>query len=181
MPRWSNGPLTVFHGTDSDALAGYGPLALHTALSGFTISIARCRRKTDFGQGFYLTTYDHQARQWANVRVRKGYASRGVVSHGVVLSFTIDRDLLASADVLAFVVATPDYWDLVHDCRIGFTPHARPGAKRAYDVVYGPVSLWRQELTIHDCDQISIHDPTLAGNMPAPVIYQIATTPSGLF
>jgi hypothetical protein len=36
----------------------------------------------------------------------------------VVLSFAIDRDLLAGADVLAFVVATTDHWDLIHDCRL---------------------------------------------------------------
>lgn len=181
MPRWSNGPLTVFHGTDSVSLAGYGRLVQSTPLSGFTVAIARCRPNTDFGQGFYLTTYDHQARQWANVRVRRMRSPRGAPLHAVVLSFSIDRDLLAAADTLAFVVATPDYWDLVQDCRLGFPPHRRPGGEQSYDVVYGPVSLWRQELVIHDCDQISIHDQALATRLPAPTVYQIATSPGGLF
>ena len=26
MPRWNNGPLTVFHGTDTSSLAAYGML-----------------------------------------------------------------------------------------------------------------------------------------------------------
>ena len=99
----------------------------------------------------------------------------------VVLSFAIDRDLLAGADVLAFVVATTDYWDLIHDCRLGFAPHSPPGAKKYYDVVYGPVSLWRQELIIHDCDQISVHDQSLANRLPQPIVYQVATSASGLF
>jgi hypothetical protein len=44
------------------------------------------------------------------------------------LYFAIDRDLLAGADILAFVVANIDYWDLVHDCRLGFAPYGRAGA-----------------------------------------------------
>jgi hypothetical protein len=106
---------------------------------------------------------------------------RGAPLQAVVLSFSIDRDLLASADTLAFVVATPDYWDLVQDCRLGFPPHRRPGGKQSYDVVYGPVSLWRQELVIHDCDQISIHEQALANQLPTPNVYQITTGPGGLF
>ena len=181
MPRWSNGPLTAYHGTDSGSVAAYGPLTLHTPLGGFAVSIARCRSNTDFGQGFYLTTNDHQARQWANTRVRRLRGPRGAPLQAIVLSFAIDRDLLAGADILAFVVATTDYWDLVHDCRLGFAPHGRPGAKKYYDIVYGPVSLWRQELVVHDCDQISVHDQTLANRLPRPIVYQVATSASGLF
>jgi hypothetical protein len=91
MPRWSNGPLTAYHGTDSLALAPYGSLVLHNPVAGFSISIARCRPNTDFGQGFYLTTNDHQARQWANARVRRMLSSRGGALRAVVLSFSIDR------------------------------------------------------------------------------------------
>ena len=180
MPRWSNGPLTAYHGTDSNSLSAYAPLVLHSAVSGFAVNIALCRRHTDFGQGFYLTTSDHQARQRANTRVRRRRAPTGSIQ-AVVLSFSIDRDLLADADTLAFVVATPDYWDLVHDCRLGFAPHSRPGTKKYYDVVYGPVSLWRQELVIHDCDQISIHDQNLANRLPQPTVFDLATSVNGLF
>jgi hypothetical protein len=181
MPRWTNGPLTAFHGTDSFSLSAYGSLTLHSPLAGFAVNLALCRRNTDFGQGFYLTTSDHQARQWANTRVRRLLRPTGPPLQAVVLSFAIDRDLIAGADVLAFVLATSDYWDLVHDCRLGLTPHARPGARQYYDIVYGPVSLWRQELIIHDADQISIHDQALANRLPQPIVYQIAALPGGLF
>jgi hypothetical protein len=182
MPRWSNGPLTVYHGTDSDALASYGGLALYNPVPGFVIDVTCGRSNMDFGQGFYMTTYDHQARQWANIKVSRGRrASRPAPSRAVVLSFSIDRDLLAGADALAFVVATTDYWDLVHDCRLGFPTHGRPGTKKTYDIVYGPVSLSRQELTIHDSDQISLHDQVLANQVPSPIVYQMATAASGLF
>jgi hypothetical protein len=173
--------LTAFHGTDSGSLAAYGPLVLYAPLAGFAINITLCRPNTDFGRGFYLTTNDHQARQWANTRVRRLRSPRGASLQAVVLSFSIDRDLLADADVLAFVVATTDYWDLVHDCRLGFAPHGRPGTKKYYDIVYGPVSLWRQELMIHDCDQISVHDQSLANRLSRPIVHQIATSAGGLF
>jgi hypothetical protein len=141
--------------------------------------VARGRHNTDFGQGFYLTTYDHQAAQWANGKVRRHLRATGARLRAVVLSFSIDRDLLATADTLAFVAATADYWDLVHDCRLGFGSHRRPGTKTNYDVVYGPVSLWRQELVIHDSDQMSIHDQLLADKLPTPLVYQVATAGSG--
>jgi hypothetical protein len=173
--------LTAFHGTDSGSLAAYGSLVLYAPLAGFAINITLCRPNTDFGRGFYLTTNDHQARQWANTRVRRLRSPRGASLQAVVLSFSIDRDLLADADVLAFVVATTDYWDLVHDCRLGFAPHGRPGTKKYYDIVYGPVSLWRQELMIHDCDQISVHDQSLANRLSRPIVHQIATSAGGLF
>jgi hypothetical protein len=179
MPRWSNRPLTVFHGTDSGSLAAYGPLAPNRPLVGFAVSVGRGGHNTDFGQGFYLTTYDHQATQWANGKVRRHLRATGTRLQAVVLSFSIDRDLLAAADTLAFVAATPDYWDLVHDCRLGFRSHRRPGTKRTYDVVYGPVSLWRQELIIYDSDQMSIHDQSLADTLPTPLVHQLATAAGG--
>jgi hypothetical protein len=181
MPRWSNGPLTANHGTDSGSLSAYGSLVLHAPLAGFAVDIARCRPITDFGQGFYRTINDHQARQWANTRVHRLRGPRGAPLLAIVLSFAIDRDLLAGADILAFVVATTDYWNLVHDCRFGFAPHGRAGAKKYYDVVYRPVSLSRQELIVHNCDQISVHDQNLANQLPEPIVYQVATSASGLF
>jgi hypothetical protein len=74
-----------------------------------------------------------------------------------VLSFEIDRDLLAVLDTLAFVRPINDFWDLVQDCRGMFPPHQRRGQQASYDVVYGPVTLWPQRLVIQDCDQISFH------------------------
>jgi hypothetical protein len=43
------------------------------------------------------------------------------------------------------------------------------------------VSLSRQELIVHDCDQISVHDQNLANRLPEPIVYQVATSTSGLF
>jgi hypothetical protein len=111
---------------------------------------------TDFGRGFYTTTRLHQAKQWANSRVRRILAPNGPTPQAIVLSFTLDRNRLAKLDTLVFVRPTRDYWRLVNDCRNGFPPHQR-GQPDEYDIVYGPVSLAPQQLLIQDCDQISFH------------------------
>ncbi|HEX5327388.1 MAG TPA: DUF3990 domain-containing protein [Acetobacteraceae bacterium] len=159
MPKWtlpagSIKPLVVFHGTDDTALGATG-VPPGSQLSGFRINLARCRPNTDFGQGFYATTSEHQARQWANSRWVRSPASG---TNAVVLRFALDRDWLASLDALAFARPIPDFWDLVADCRNGFRPHQRlPPHNPPFDIVYGPVTIWPQLLVIQDCDQISFH------------------------
>jgi hypothetical protein len=179
MAEWNNGPLVVYHGTDSAALAAYGSLVSSSPLPAFKVDITLCRPNTDFGQGFYLTSHLHQARQWANSRVRLSRL-RGSADQAVVLSFAIDRDLLASAEALAFVIPTTDYWELVHHCRTGLAPHRRSGTKQRYDIVYGPLSLWPRELIIHDCDQLSVHDQKFADQLPTPHILEIGRRADGL-
>ena len=60
-------------------------------------------------------------------------------------------------------------------CRSGLAVHGRerhprfnPAGKAPYDVVYGPVSLWRQVLVVKDCDQISFHTTEALKLLPAP-------------
>ncbi len=117
--------------------------------------MALCRPNTDFGQGFYVTTSEHQAKQWANTRWVRNPLS-GIKA--LVLRFELDRDWIASLDTLAFARPIQDFWDLVTDCRNGFRPHQRlPPHNPPFDIVYGPVTLWPQILVIQDCDQISFH------------------------
>ncbi|WP_416064042.1 DUF3990 domain-containing protein [Rhizobium sp. ZK1] len=154
MPRWNNKDLIVYHGTDSIS-ANATTLAVGSAIP-FLPNLALCVPNTDFGQGFYVTTHLHQAKQWANVKVLRARPNANLFA--VVIGFTISRDWLASLDNLAFVRPTSDFWDLVIDCRLGFAPHQRvPPQPRPYDVVHGPVTIWGQTLTIQDCDQISFH------------------------
>jgi hypothetical protein len=124
-----------------------------------------------------VTTYLHQAEQWANKREAAVNASLPVGSApaaAVVLQFRLSRDWLASLESLSFVVETPDYWALVDDCRSRFPPHQRTGRKREYDAVYGPVSLWPQRLLIKDCDQISFHSATAVAGLPSPIVFKKA-------
>jgi hypothetical protein len=152
MP-WTNGDLILFHGTDTQSLAAFGP-SFHVGhrLGGFTVNLAICRPATDFGQGFYTTTSLHQAREWANARVRR-LPAHPVQPKGIVLQFDVDRNWLATQESLVFVRAIPDYWDFVAHCRAGLPVHARhpphrPGAQAEYDVVYGLVTIWPSRLLI---------------------------------
>jgi hypothetical protein len=155
VPRWSDPPLRLFHGTDTTALPAGSSLSVFAPIS-FLVNILVCRPFTDFGQGFYVTSNLHQARQWANAKVVRTPGS----SRAVVLEFRSDRDWLASLDALCFVRPIQDFWDLVHDCRNMFPPHQRvtSGSRKSYEVVYGPVTLWPSILTIQDCDQVSFHN-----------------------
>lgn len=180
---WSNGPVELFHGTDSGSLAAYGPLTSGAPLPRpFPISLRLCRPFTDFGQGFYTTTSLHQAKEWANARARRATRSpRGSAAIAVVLAFTVDRDWLASLESLMFVRPIQDYWDFVTACRTGLAPHGRATLSGLYDVVYGPVTIWPQRLLILDCDQISFHTPGAIGALPTPIVAALAYAPSGLF
>jgi hypothetical protein len=58
---WNNRRyLTLYHGTD---------LTSATNICSNSIQLNFCKPITDFGQGFYTTTYLHQAKNWANIRV----------------------------------------------------------------------------------------------------------------
>lgn len=168
MPRWKNQPLITYHGSDSGSLPP-GSWTVGSPVP-FPVSLARCRPLVDFGQGFYTTTNQHQAEQWANTRVLRMPPHPGI--RAVVLAFTIDRDALAALDTLAFVRPTTDFWDFVTDCRHGFPPHARSHpSPPSYDVVYGPVTIWPQSLLLADCDQISFHTPpAVAALSPSPML-----------
>jgi hypothetical protein len=180
MPAWGtpNPPLDVYHGTDDQSLLAWGAISQGQTLTGFRARLSLCRPATDFGQGFYVTTWDHQARQWANARVLRILAPTGPQPRAVVIRFQLDRDWLASLESLVFVRSTRDYWNLVDDCRLGFPPHQRPGP---YDAVYGPVALWPQRLLIQDCDQIGFHTRRGVRRLINPDVHDIAPATNGLF
>lgn len=178
MPVWRNN-LDVYHGTDSNsvrasAIASGQPLV-------FAVSLPLCRPYTDFGQGFYVTTYLHQAEQWANKRARTINGAPRAPSPptvATVLHFSLNRDELAGLESLTFVSEASNFWDLVTDCRGRFPPHQRVlggTVKQAqYDLVYGPVSLWPQKLVIKDCDQISFHTKAAVAILPDPTVLKKA-------
>jgi hypothetical protein len=178
MP-WANGSLAVYHGTDTNSLPGPGPFQAGQKLS-FVVNLALCRPATDFGQGFYTTTSLHQAREWANARVRRLPPMR-MQPQAIVLQFDLDRDWLATLESLVFVRAIIDFWDFVAHCRAGRTVHHRQGGNVKYDVVYGLVTIWPQRLLIQDCDQISFHTPAAAGGLNQPSVAAVANTVDGLF
>lgn len=183
MPKWSSGSLKVYHGTDTQSLAAYGQISHNSVLTNFTVNLAICRPITDFGQGFYTTTSLHQAREWANTRVRgKTLAPGAQPTLGVILQFDVDRGLLATQESLVFVQPIQDFWDFVTHCRAGLAVHNRPSPRNPndpFDVVYGLVTLWPQRLLIQNCDQISFHTDRAVRSLGKPRVEAIALPADG--
>jgi hypothetical protein len=175
MTNWTQ-VAELFHGTDMASLSSYS-LNVGRPVIGFSVDLRRCRVDTDFGQGFYLTTSEKQARNWANMRIRRRPARK----RAVLLSFQVEREWLSSLEALCFIRPTLEFQDFVEDCRLSVSHHQRRGAKKSYDIVYGPMSLWPQDTTYGDGDQISIHTQVVATMLPEPMAADIAASPTGLF
>src|SRR5438046_2187451 len=143
---WTNQVLTLYHGTvDADVQSILREVKAHLG-----------RAHTDFGQGFYTTTIERQARSWAWQLSRRRSGTRPAV-----IRFDVDRENLAQLECLWFVrgsVEADDFWSLVHHCRTGGIAHNRIASQGWYDVVSGPVAAsWRRRITILDADQVSFH------------------------
>lgn len=126
------------------------------------------RPNPDFGRGFYTTTIEHQARQWAWKRFRDRHIRRRGKFQPVVLRFKVDRHKLSRLKWLGFIdgrYTNEDFWSFVQHCRTSSAEdiHDHGGSvaedgSRWYDVVSGPVAaFWEQRSTLHDADQISFH------------------------
>jgi hypothetical protein len=184
MP-WTNQQLIVFHGCADSALwTPANPNGIGTAPHHHhNINLGLCRPLTDFGRGFYTTTWEHQAKEWANQQVRRLAAHGAASPIATVLRFDLDRNRLAALEDLVFLRETTDFYDLVSYCRSGHPPHNRASASSPpysastppYDAVYGPVSLWQQRLVIKDCDQISFHTQRALAILSAPVVHAQGT------
>jgi hypothetical protein len=147
-PAWTNPEIILYHGTVGSAA--------QAICAGVDLSFGEPRR--DFGKGFYTTTWERQAREWAQRKV----ISKRSFEPPVVVKLTLDRNALSQLSTLAFVRGArdaQDYWKCVSHCRRGL-PH-RPGPSAYYDVVYGPVAaIWGNPLhcyTIAKFDQVSFH------------------------
>ena len=159
----------LYHGTENVSALGLmqpSPPMLHS------IDLSRCRRLTDFGRGFYLTTVLKQAENWADMQFRNRRKKTHPSTEAVVLRFDVDRNQLAFLFSLSFVTdqSNSDFWDFVAYCRSGMSPHLLRG-NRDYDVVFGPVSLWSQRLVIKDSDQISFHTQAALKILPTPALH----------
>lgn len=144
-PSWTNQPVTLYHGT----------IQTHLGSLRAGIDLRQGRARTDFGQGFYTTTWLEQAqlRPW-QLSLRQG-------GRPIVLRFDVDREALARLDCLCFVrggLRVEDFWSFVHHCRSGLIGHGRGSSNDWYDLVVGPlVASWKQRLIVADADQISFH------------------------
>ena len=145
-PQWDNPKIELFHGTTHEAAAAIMRDGVNPSLG---------RPNTDFGRGFYTTTWLHQSQEWAD---QKATALR---KQPAIVKVTLDRLELRSLRSLAFVRGSfdaHDFWSFVDHCRNG--GGSAPLTHQYYDVVYGPVAAqWGPDsYEIHpEMDQIGFH------------------------
>ncbi len=176
-PPWQGAKacITLWHGTSADnlprILAGVDP--------------TRGERACDFGRGFYTTTFEGQAKSWAEDRILDlRLTDPTTILEGAIIWFRVPLKLLAPLHSLAFVRPEPDndlFWSFVCDCR-EFPPgpgpdpkkythrYPHPGGGTMYDMVSGPVAAaWSSKKKPEFCrqvfaeyDQYSFHTPAAA-------------------
>ena len=126
---WSDNVLTLYHGCDENSADS---IVAPTDGTPNGISLSHCSSATDFGRGFYTTTFLHQAQQWANLKLASLPRTRAAV-----VRFTVARPLIGGLANMAFVRdSTPppsDYWDLVAHCRSG-NAHDKDGVSGRFYV-----------------------------------------------
>jgi hypothetical protein len=148
IPLWCDQDIILYHGT----------LEIHVASVLRRVDLNQCKHLRDFGRGIYTTTNRAQAERWAN-----NLAAQMVGAAPAVIEFAIERNSLASLDVLFFVRGSPnavDYWSFVQFCRTSAADHGRAHTPW-YDIVVGPVTgSVRKQTVISDSDQISLHTPS---------------------
>ena len=95
------------------------------------IDLSRCEPYRDFGQGFYVTKYRSQAKEWAR---RRGRNSGG----GVVTEFEFHYSELVTRNCK--VLRFDDYNEQWLDFVVLNRDDTRPSPAHDYDIVEGPVA-----------------------------------------
>jgi hypothetical protein len=158
---WINDDMFLYHGCSDQSLFPKDQRGIVVTGGPHNISHAAGGARPDFGPGFYTTTWLHQAKNWANLRVRKLQVRYPGVK-AVVLSMRLERNHFANLQSLVFPSDRDNFYPFVAYCRDGRTPHADLAYRDSpYDVVAGPVSVAMQNLIIGQADQVSFH--TAAG------------------
>jgi len=149
------------------------------------IDLTLCEVNTDFGRGFYTTTLEQQARQWAwdrfydwQARNRTRTGNQPLLLRFRVRRYTLKPrrnplddglDKLLSLQFVRGEYAHEDYWSLVQHCRTSVPADPKTGQpeivhdhQRAptgwYQMVSGPVAaFWKQRVAMNNADQFSFH------------------------
>lgn len=147
--RWINQPLILYHGT----------IERYARRIEVGLDITNARVNTDFGRGFYTTTWREQA-----ITMSSKIEVLHPGERPYIVIFMVDRNTLSGLRMLSFVRGdrnADDFWALVRNCRLREANHANHAVPDLvwYDVVSGPVAKkWRRN---YECrpgyDQISFH------------------------
>jgi hypothetical protein len=154
---WINDDMVLYHGCSDQSLSTVNPTGIIVSGPPYNITLNIGATRPDFGPGFYTTTWLHQAKNWANLRVAK-LRRRHPNVRAVVLAMRIERNRFANLESLVFASDRDNYYPFITYCRGGGTPHADLAYRGGpYDVIVGPVSLGTQQLVIAQADQVSFH------------------------
>jgi hypothetical protein len=157
---WINDDMVLYHGCSDQSLFPRNQAGIVVTGGSHNIKHTAGGARPDFGPGFYTTTWLHQAKSWANLRVFKMQA-RYPGARAVVLSMRLKRNRFANLQSLVFPSDRDNFYPFVAYCRGGGTPHADLAYRGTpYDVIAGPVSVFRQNLVIGQADQVSFHTDT---------------------
>lgn len=92
-------------------------------------SLQKSRKKTDFGRGFYTTTYKEQAEHWTSIKIDRAKTGRRIVS-----VFEMDESILTNPEIKIREFHGPD------EAWLNFVVDSRKGIEHDYDLVFGPVA-----------------------------------------
>jgi len=112
--------LTLYHGSNCD---------FHT------VDLSKAKDRRDFGKGFYLTTLQNQAKDWAEVLFAR-FGGAGIFVYE--FEFEIRDDL----SVKQFHEISEEWLDFVRDNRVG------GGIQHKFDIVRGAVANDRTNRTL---------------------------------
>lgn len=123
-------PKTLYHGTGFDSIKSLEK----------GILLNKGNKKTDFGQGFYLTSNLKQAKGWALSRMRAVIENTGDNSNrAVIISYEIDFDLIKKLNYLFFTDAEVEWAEFVYANRV-LDYNLHHNLHQDYDFVYGPLA-----------------------------------------
>jgi hypothetical protein len=158
IPAWNTADdiVTLWHGCLANAAVG---------IQRNGIDLSLCRPGTDFGQGFYVTSLENQAEQFAWKRYTDQARRKW---RPALIRFRLRWDLLSVLSSINFVVPFDDplrFWSLVLHCRNSVPPGTHKLSKDVwYDLAMGPVARkWKTQVEDWPySEQISIHTPQAA-------------------
>jgi len=101
-----------------------------------TIDLDKCRLRTDFGKGFYMSSDIETARVWASGKA-------GFAGIPTVMKYEINDDILniCSLSTLQFNGPTKEWLDFIYDNRRRSAIKGQSSEPRhSYDIVFGPIA-----------------------------------------
>ena len=71
MAGWDNDDLILYHGCTEQSLRPSNRKGIALGTLSHCVNLTSGGLRTEFGQGFYATTWFEQAKSWANIRAKK--------------------------------------------------------------------------------------------------------------